>query len=211
MQFTQQQKEEFFACLSRHIKSDKEYFYKIFKIFANQHQIQFANNYDEANEEQHLYSEALKLGLVGYKVISVIEESNKIQEFFQKYYERTEELYFLFSYQIEDEEGLSLCKIYEKWHDLPPKGWFGKYCDCGKFFPISLEIAEMDATLNETYNFFDDSLRPCEIEIDDICSLAICSDNILRFNMRNNRIICCKALKMDMGVNLAFTDIGNLI
>ena len=119
--------------------------------------------------------------------------------------------YFLFSYHFQDEELLSLTKVYEKWDELPPKGWFGRFCSCGKFFPISLEITEMGPELNEVYDFFQKHLRPREIEIVDIVRLDICSDNILRFNMKNGTIINCKALKMDMGVNFAFIGLENLL
>ena len=199
----QREERDFLDLLARSTRGDKEFFYNLFTDFIEKNNIKLV---DPIREEQRLYDIARSMELAGYKVIHSIENCEEIQERFSKYYDKCIDTYFHFSYQFDCEEKLCLSEIYEKWDNLPPRGWIAKFCKCGNFFPISLEINEMSAEKYEILNIFNGNYRPQIVEINQIKIINFCSDNIIRIELNDGTKLKCKPYKFDTAILFGFID-----
>lgn len=199
----EEQEREFLNLLSKSTKGDKEYFYNLFTNYIEKRNIVLA---DPIQEEQRLYDLARHKELAGYKVFHSLSDSEEIQERFSRYYDKSIDTYFHFSYEFVSEEKLCLSSIYEKWDNFPPRGWIARFCKCGNFFPISLEINEMDTEEYKILNMFNGKYRPQILNIKDISVINFCTDHVIRFEMINGDKLCCKPYKFDTSIIFGFID-----
>jgi hypothetical protein len=199
----EEQEIEFLSLLSKLARGDKEHFYNLFTNYIEKRGIKL---HDPIQEEQRLYDLAVYKELAGYKIIHSLSDSEDIQERFSKYCDKSIDTYFHFSYEIEGEEKLSLSSIYEKWDNFPPRGWVAKFCKCGNFFPISLEINEMDVGEYKVLDILGGKYRPYVLNINDINVINFCTDNVIRFEMKNGIKLCCKPYKFDTAIIFGFID-----
>lgn len=194
--------EKFFDRLEQR-KYHKEEFYELFLDYLEEIQYYFASG-EESLVEPMAYKMAYERGLIGYNVLYKINDIDKFSDILNKRIKLKNSYIFHFIDERKDEEMLSLCEVWNKWNDTPPLGWLAGWCNCGEFFPYTLDMGLMDIENNK---LFDNNLnvKPKTIYKDDIEEILFCSDDYMRFKMKDGNKFAVKVYKLDKGFNFNFT------
>ena len=185
-------------------KYHKETFYDLFFDFLEE------NGYSRISEEDELYLEppvfkkALERGLIGYDVLLSLTDTDSISKKMQEYIVEKQYYFFHFMREKDDEKLLSYTEVWDKWKNLPPLGWIGGWCDCGSFFPHTLDMGGMNIK-NNTFTS-DEQYKPLEFYLDEVKELQFCSDNYIRFILKSGETIAALPYKIDNSLIYKFVD-----
>lgn len=178
-------------------------FYEKYIDFVEKNKIFFGNDELENQEERNIFEKAKQLGYIGY---DILYSTTNVEEFKNKLTSLTTISDYLFSisYNDEDENALCVTDMWSKWNERPPEGWIAGWCSCGEFYPITLELTEMNIgeyKIDDLYS----NLRPILIKLEDITEAKFCSDGFIRISTLNGNFNI-KPYKADNNVILKFID-----
>lgn len=197
-EITEEVIENFLKTISRKSCDKMTFYSKLFKFLDN-------GNFFVKNEveiERLAYKIAGAKDYLGYEVLSVIENIQDFADKMNRYIDKVNYFYFHFIIENKDESELCLSEIWEKWHSKPAMGWLGGWCDCGKFYPYTLDLG---ATITEDYTVDQSfSFKPRAFSIKEVKKIELCSDSNVRFTLDDGTIIAGRPFKQDMGFNFNF-------
>lgn len=169
---------------------DKITFYDMFWDFVTDEEIE--GEYEALeSEERRLFRYCHDRGYLSIAVEQTLENTEKIENYFNKLKQKYPFIFFHFSFYFEDEDNMSLNEIYKKWNEKCPKGWFATYCTCGSFTPKTPELATVSNMWIDGYDI-DEEYHPIQLHIEMIEKVEIYSNNYLRFYLEDDIICNCK-------------------
>lgn len=195
--------EEFFTSQEEKFKNKKELYIKLF-TFLEDKNIDIKDTETELKIDSMVYKMAKERDLIGYSVLYSI---TNINDFFQKFNNHlTKNKHYIFHLEYErlEEDNLSLCEVWFKWNEHPPKGWFASWCKCGDLYPITFDIGSMN--LDEEKLDIIETYKPLHITVDDIKEVQFCNDTYIRLLLKNSLIILFRPFKIDNSLVYAFLD-----
>lgn len=185
-------------------KYHKEIFYDMFFDFLDKNGYSVSSDEEELALEAPAFKKALERGLIGYDVLLSISDTDLISKKIRDYISKKQYYLFHFMREKDDEKLLSYTEIWNKWKNLPPLGWIGGWCNCGSFFPYTLDMGGMNIkensfTQNEQY-------KPIEFYLKDVKEMQFCSDNHIRFILKSGETIAATPYKIDNSLIYNFID-----
>ena len=128
---TAEQIKDFLSTLDK--KCHRDDFYNLFLDYAEEHDIEFDDDEEEGAAEQEAFKLAKERGFIGYDTVQTITDMEIFKEKMTALSKRNGYVLYHFFYEIDKD--ISMTAFWEKWFNVPPRGWFGGWCSCGKFFP----------------------------------------------------------------------------
>jgi hypothetical protein len=184
---------EFIATLEKR-KYHKDEFYDLFLDYVDDKGISLTSE-EETEMESKAYQIAREKGYAGYDIILSLTEIDDFRNKLDSYIKQTGFYLFHFINERDDEKILSLSEIWDKWNNHPPLGWVGSWCSCGEFFPYTLDMGSMDLENNLLHP--DTEFKPITFSTNEIERVDFCSDNFIRFILKDGRLIAAKPYKVD--------------
>lgn len=200
---TEEQIEDFFSSLNR--KYFRDEFYNLFIDYLENNNIQIYNEEEEDDLEQEVFKIAETKGYIGYDIICEITDMNIFKNKISEQVRRYGYYIFHFAYELPEENSISTSAVWKKWNQLPPLGWFGSWCNCGHFYPQTLDLSEQEPE-NDDYIRRKDIPRPRKVDIDEIEKVVFCSDNFFRLYLEDKTVLIVKPYKFDAGLTFKFTN-----
>lgn len=157
----------------------------------------------ESDIERHVFGVAKDRGYLGYEVILSIKNMEEFSKTISSYLLRQDKYFYHFAYEDPEEVEMCFSDVWDKWNNNPPMGWIGGYCQCGHFFPYTLDISMTE--MKGHNDNLSSKYTPRKIALDEIKSVDFCSDNNMRFLLKDDTVVLAKPFKLDKGLIFNFS------
>lgn len=207
-EFNEKHSEEVLELARKKGKISNEQLYELFCDYLEENKIDISEEKQDEEENKIFYT-LLEEGKIGYDILYTLSDGEAFKQRFNKHFEKLGNDYHVA--QIgrinEEEENISFADLYRKWDGNMPRGWFGLWCTCGHFFPLTPDLTEIDMeSEGEAFTRrFDE--RPVKIKCSDMKTIDFCSDNIIRIRMNNGELFSVFPFKLD--TSLVFDMVDN--